>query len=316
VIDQPGAYKMTAEEYHADPCVDPSLSKSIANTLLSCSPMHARAAHPRLNPNIEPTNSDLFDAGSLAHAILLENGAKICVINPEEYPSAPKKKGEEGSVPKGWTNNAIRAARDEARSNGLIPVLPGQYVNAKRIADALRTQLKGTEAEDAFVGGESEVSLFWRETWREKAFDEAETGIWMRARLDWKPDKGNVFYDYKTTGGSANPEQWGAKTMWDTGAGLQSAFYSLLIMRVLGIENPIFRFVVQENFDPFAVSIVQLEPGDMAAMELEVYRAILAWERCLRTNVWPGYCDGKVAHVSMPGWRKMMLAERDAREEV
>ena len=104
--------------------------------------------------------------------------------------------------------------------------------------------------------------------------------------------------------------------MWDTGAALHSAFYRLGILRVLNIENSVFRFIVQENYEPFAVSIVELDPATLAAMENEVDRAIVLWERCLRTGVWPGYCDGNVAHVSMPGWRKMMLAERDIREEV
>ena len=37
-------------EYHADPAPEPSLSRSLAHTLLTRSPRHAWQAHPRLNP--------------------------------------------------------------------------------------------------------------------------------------------------------------------------------------------------------------------------------------------------------------------------
>lgn len=316
MITEPSVVKgMSSEEYHADPCPTPSLSKGVAHVLLEESPLHARAQHPRLNPNMKQQESDMLDAGSLAHALLLENGAKVCVIDPADYPSAPKKKGEEGSIPKGWTNNAIREARDEARANGLIPVLPGQHIEAKRMVESLRKHLKGTEAEDAFVGGDAEVSLFWQEIWEEEEAG-GEQSVWMRARLDWKPENGNVFYDYKTTGGSANPAVWSAKTLWETGAALQAAFYSLGISRLMGINDPVFRFVVQENFEPFAVSIIQLDPAALAIMEGQVDRAIAAWEKCLRTDVWPGYCDGRIAHVSMPGWKQYQIEERNEKEEL
>ena len=49
-------YDMTTDEYHADPCPEPSLSASIAETIWRESPNHARNEHPRLNPNFEQTN--------------------------------------------------------------------------------------------------------------------------------------------------------------------------------------------------------------------------------------------------------------------
>ena len=38
---EPGIHNLSAEVYHADPCVKPSLSSSIANVLLQQSPLHA-----------------------------------------------------------------------------------------------------------------------------------------------------------------------------------------------------------------------------------------------------------------------------------
>jgi hypothetical protein len=50
-VSTPGYHRINAEKYHADPCVVPSLSSSIAKILLRESARKAWFSHPRLNPD-------------------------------------------------------------------------------------------------------------------------------------------------------------------------------------------------------------------------------------------------------------------------
>ena len=73
MITKPGVYDLPMAEYHADPCPEPSLSSSIIRLLCSASPLHAWTAHPRLNAAYVAEESDRFDVGTAAHALLNSN---------------------------------------------------------------------------------------------------------------------------------------------------------------------------------------------------------------------------------------------------
>src|SRR5437879_7472654 len=118
MISEPGLYNLTSEEYQADPCPTASLSAGIVEILTRESPLHAWHAHPRLNPGYKEEVKTEFDIGQSAHALLFQGIDNMTVFDPAEYPNA---KG--GGVATGWTNKAIRTARDEARAQGRIPVL-------------------------------------------------------------------------------------------------------------------------------------------------------------------------------------------------
>ena len=70
--------------YHADCADTPSLSSSIAKLLLERPPYWAWAAHPKLNPEWKPAEPKAaFDIGSAAHALLLEEGAGIEMVDAD-----------------------------------------------------------------------------------------------------------------------------------------------------------------------------------------------------------------------------------------
>jgi hypothetical protein len=96
-ITTPGIYKMRAAEYHADPCLEPSLSSTIARVLCDSAPAHAQHAHPRLNLQNVEEEAEHFDIGTAAHAILLEGEAAVTVIDAKD-----------------WRTNAAKDARDAA----------------------------------------------------------------------------------------------------------------------------------------------------------------------------------------------------------
>src|SRR5260221_11592401 len=102
----PGFHKMSAEKYHADCCIVPSLSSSIAQVLLRESPRKAWFSHPRLNPAYRSQEESKFDIGTASHAMLLE-GANI--IETCDFAD--------------WRTNDAKAKRDAARAAGKIPLL-------------------------------------------------------------------------------------------------------------------------------------------------------------------------------------------------
>ncbi len=285
-IHEPGLYDMPEAQYHQDPCVEPSLSSGIARTLVHETPRHAWVKHPRLNPAYEPEEKQIFDLGSAAHAMLLGERDKLAVI---DYPD--------------YRKDAAKSARDAARAIGKIPVLTHQMAEIQAMAGAARFQLDvHEEAFDAFKDGKPEQTLIWCE-------GEGEDRIWLRARLDWLPNRRNgVYYDYKSTGMGLGEEDWPKKQLFDGGYDIQHALYRRGIRAVLGVQHPVFRFIVQENTVPHLVACYDLVPEDAANADWKVEWAINLWRWCLKRNRWPGY-PRQTMHASAPPWHAKRFEE-------
>ncbi len=282
-ITGPGVYDIPAAAYHADPAPEPSLSASIAKVLIGRTPRHAWMKHPRLNPGFVNEHKTEFDIGTAAHALLLEGESGVAVVDADSY-----------------RTKAAREMRDAAYAAGKTPLLPHQLVDVEAMVAAARVQLAAHEVGDVFTDGQPEMSLVWQ-----------EGGIWCRCRLDWLPEAGRVFYDYKTTT-SANPDAW-QRRLFDLGYDVQAAFYLRGIHEVLGIEAAEFRFVVQEKAPPYALSVVALTPGALALGEAKVHRAIEIWRDCLRADRWPGY-PADICYVDAPAWEEVRWEAAKARD--
>lgn len=285
VIDQPGLYDLPEDAYHADPCLVPSLSSSIGKKLINETPRHAWAAHPRLNPIFEREEKAAFDLGKAAHKLMLGKGAELAVIPFDDY----RKKEAKG-------------LRDDAYAAGQIPLLAEQMRAVEAMVAAGRDQLKDHEdASQAFSNGKPEVTLIWQ-----------EGPVWCRAMLDWMPNEGRRFWDYKSTGQSANPDTYG-RTMFNLGYDFQAAFYRRGIRKVLGVADPIFEFVVQENQPPFALSVIGLPPAAIDDADTDVQQAIDLWASCLEHDIWPGY-PRRTCYVDPPGYIMAQRLDREARD--
>lgn len=251
---------VTASEYHADPCETPSLSSTILKRLLTATPAHARAAHPRLNPAFVEKAEDKFDLGTAAHELLLEGEASVEVC---DFPN--------------WGTNAAKAARAVARDAGLTPLLAKDWDRVQAMANAARRQLEMVACDPApLTAGKAEQTLVWD-----------DGGVLCRARIDWLHDDLTAVDDLKTTGASASPRAW-AKTMFGMGAEIQAAFYLRGLEKALG-ARPTWRFVVQENYEPYALSVVTLAPEVLALAARKVEYALNVWRRCMTSGVWPAY---------------------------
>lgn len=275
LILTPGVYEMDAARYHADPCLRPSLSASMARLLESRSPMHAREAHPRLNPNLAGDEAtEAMQEGTALHSLILE---KTDLLEVCDFPD--------------WRTKPAQEARKTAISAGKIPVLAKRAAALYRCAERVSEQLAAhKEASDAFTNGKAETNLIWE--------DETPWGpIWCRSRVDWLG--ANVIDDLKTTPMSAHPNSWGKKLTQD-GYATQAAFYLRGCQR-LGLPIRQFRFIVVETKPPFGLCVVQPAPDLMAIAEDAVERAMETWGWCLKHDRWPGYPD-RICHIEARSW--------------
>lgn len=289
MIDQPGIYELPAEVYHADPVGPaPSLSASIAKKLLGQSPLHANYAHPRLNPEYEREDSERFDLGTAVHAHLLEGETAFAVIDADD-----------------WRTKAAKDARELARLAGRVPLLREQWERVQAMAAAARTQLtRFSEPPRPLTGGVAERVLVWYEE---------ELDIWCRARVDYLHDDYRTVDDLKSTGASANPDLWTRTVLWNTGFDIQAAFYLRGLAVLTGVDAT-FRFVVQENYEPYALSVIGLEPEALALAEKKRRLAVKLWAECLTTNRWPGY-PTRTCYAALPPWLEAQWLERELRDE-
>ncbi len=289
LITEPGRVRlMSPEDYHADPCPEPSLSSHVAHILIKQSPRHAWESHPRLNPDFQSDDKHQFDIGRVAHALMLREGIGDLVIVDADS----------------WRTKVAQQQRDEAYAHGKTPLLRHEADEVAAMVNAGQLQLAQTEACWAFSDGAPEQTLIWIEK-------TACGPIWCRARLDWFPRLGNMFYDYKTTAGSAHPDAF-FNSAWDKGYYMQAAFYMRGIAAVANIIPRDFRFVVQESKRPFALSVCALSSGALGEAHEFVTEAIETWGRCLCDDRWPGYSTHIAFADQPPVW---VQRRRDAQRE-
>lgn len=282
-----GLLTIPAHEYHADPADVPSLSSSIAHLLVTTSPAHARAAHPKLNPDFERVEDEKFDVGNVAHQMLLEGRDAVEVVYEND-----------------WRTKAAKEARAVARLDGKIPLLAKHWEQVQAMADAVRAQLGEFDCDPPLLapGGKPEQTLIW----------EDEEGVTCRALFDWLHDDMSAVDDLKTTARSANPETW-SRTLFGIGADIQVAFYLRGLEQVFGVTDVEWRFIVAESQPPFAVSVVSLGPDALALAQDKVTWAIRKWRDCLASGLWPAY-PLRVCYADLPPWEEVRFAEREMRD--
>ena len=287
ILTSPGIYdEIPAEEYHRDLCPEPSLSAGIAHRLISRSPLHAREAHPRLNPRHQEQEAGHLDFGSAAHSLLLE-GMDICEIIEADS----------------WRSKAAQEQRDAARASGLIPLLQKDWERMCALVDAVKAQTARLDVHPRpLTDGKAEQTLIWQ-----------EDGVWCRARIDWLHTTGDVIDDLKTTGTTASPYVWARNRLFADGKDLQCAHY-LRGLNVLTGVDATWRFVVVETEPPYALSVVSLAASALEIAERKRQRALELWKRSLDTDDWPGY-PREVAYAEAPPWEESRFVEAHWQEE-
>lgn len=269
-ITKPGIYIMTEQQYRDDPCLEPSLNASVAKCCLPLgsktgTAAHMKQAHPKLTPPQEEDESPAkFDLGSTFHTLILGKGAEIAVVDAKD-----------------WRTNSAKYERSKALEEGRQPVLLEQMKRAKAMMAAAWPQIEARpELLKAMQSGRPERVIVWEE--------KTEFGtIRCRSQLDWVPDHGDIFPDWKSTGASAGPGEY-SRTFFDVGGAIQDVFYRRGIRAVLGRPARMV-FPVIENYEPFLLMVHNTGPASLAMAERQVGYAIRTFAACLHSGIWPGY---------------------------
>lgn len=279
-ITEPGVYDIPAEDYHADPVPEGSLSSTGARRLLSPS---CPALFRYEQDNGQEHRAE-FDLGHAAHKLVLGVGPDIEHVDAAD-----------------WKTKAAREQRDKAYQCGAVPLLTADRDRVVAMAAALRTHplARALLTPDR---GKAEQTLVWQDE---------ETGVWRRALVDWLAGYGTrrpILVDYKTTV-HADPESI-RRSVAKYGYHCQAAWY-LDGAHTLGWpDDTAFLFIFQEKTAPHLVSVVELDDIALGIGRERNRRAIDVYVECRTTGHWPGYSDD-VTYIALPAW-----AERRELEEI
>lgn len=276
----PGFHVVPSAAYHADPCVAPSLSSSLAQVLLRESPRKAWFSHPRLNPKFREKHEDKFDLGTCAHAMLLENDpSKIAIVEAND-----------------WRTKAAQEQKAAARAAGKTPLLSKHYDEVRLMVDAALAFIAESEIADYWFNAEPELVGVWR-----------EGGTWLRCRFDKIAKASGVIMDYKTTDSTVEPEAF-SRFLIRMGYHIQDAFYRRGAVK-LGLSEPKFVFLAQSCEPPYECTLHGCHSALQEIADAEVERAVRIWTECMTRGKWPSY-GGRI-HWAMPTTYQM--TEHEAR---
>jgi hypothetical protein len=275
MLTDPGFYEMEGDDYHDDPAPEPSLSNSIGQILLERCPHAAWWNHPRLNPQFQERHAVKFDRGTVAHKLLLGKGKDFRIIEADDYRS-----------------KAAQQQRDAIREAGFVPVLVHHYQTAAAMATSARRQLKDIEGGPwAFSPEFGDIELC--------GVSRDPIGCWTRTLIDFcglRVPPGPVCWDYKTTAGTAAPLQIKShfnRMGWAFQAAFQERIITTLKPELAGRVQ--FRFLVQEDEEPYMCSVVEPAPDARTLAHKQVAAACAIWKACSAAGRWPGYPRASVA---------------------
>jgi hypothetical protein len=293
MIPQPGIHKgVTMEQYLAMHAVNASLLHELDERCPAAA-LYASWLNPNPDEADEEDETVQQGVGTIAHSVLLEGStACVAVIDPNDHA------GPRGGIPKGWTNDSIKAARAEAIAAGKVPIFPGKMRKVERMVAAARAYIETLKAEEPHVwalfqpaGGDSELTMVWQE----------RDGTLCKIRPDRiSPDR-RLSVNYKTTGASASPAVWFRRQALTLGYPMASAFYERGIQLTCGVDEATELWLVQEQEPPYLCSLVGLDAQAQALAARRMRGALQSWAACVASGRWPGY-PTRAAYPEMPPW--------------
>jgi len=173
------------------------------------------------------------------------------------------------------------------------------FYNALRIRDAVRAD----EIAKPFLNdGKPEVTL---------QFDDPETLIPCKARLDWISQPNNVLVDLKTSH-NVNPWKFG-KIGADLYYHSQCAFYQRAL-RANSMETPDFAILITvENSPPHDVVVMEVDSHSLRVGDELCGNWLHDLSNCLASGKWPGQASS-IQRFMLPIWAGGRSPEDDIEE--
>ena len=303
LITAAGAYAdISAEDYHRSPDLlpAPSLSSSGAKTLLAKSPLHYWFDSP-LNPNRPPEpDKPHFAIGKAAHDFILLSDRW-----PLHYHVLPESYRAPSSRTVNFTDEQLAALA--AQDAGLTLLRHDEAQTVMAVAAALQ---RNDLAMAALTNGATEETLAWQDP---------RTGVWLRARPDFRPNSiaeqrpVRVVADLKFVASShASPEGF-QRAIANFGYHQSAALYSDGIKAIYGQHPTHWLHVAVEKEPPHCVALYELPGEDIERGRVLNRRAIDLFARCLDAGKWPGWADEPLP-VGLPGWARHRLDDATPEE--
>lgn len=301
IITKPGAYPGIDEaDYHDNPHLlpGPSLSSTGAKRLLNKSPYHFWFDSP-MNPD-RPVREDKrhLNVGKAAHDLILlsERWPTFYHVLPQGFATNKTKKMPEAV-----------AAYEAAVERGLVILRHDDAEVVRAVAASLQ---RNPIAMSALTNGETETTLAWQD---------AETGVWLRARPDFMPHAvrvgGDVIVvsDLKFVAATnADPEGF-KRAIANFGYHQSAAFYGDGIKAVFGRFPTHWLHVVVEKDPPYCVALYELPQEDIERGRWLNREAIRIFASCIETGKWPGFADEPVP-VGLPVWARKQIDDVEGHE--
>src|SRR5574337_1386605 len=267
-----------AAEYHASA----GFSSTIARTLISRTPAHAKAQADGHGKDTPAT-----DMGTAVHQLLLRDDRVRVAAFPD------------------YRTKDAQAWRDGVRAEGCVPMLAHKWEEARTIADRVREQIIALNLDPVpFTEGTAEHVIRW-----------TDRGVDCRAMLDWLRDDLETIDDLKTTS-DASPRGFQRK-VWNRRYDIQAAFYLRAAAAWLGeMSHPIkprFRWVAVETEYPCLVTVHEPDKLALENADARVDEALDLWRACVENDTWPGY-GALVNQVGPVPWEQDKWASVDIDE--
>jgi hypothetical protein len=254
---------ISQDEYHALP----HFSSSVAKELIARSALHARSAAGKA-----PTK--LMDRGTIIHRLVLGKGKDYVIVDHGD-----------------WRSKAAQAKRDDARAQGLVPVLGCDFEDYAIAAEKIRIQLADR---GVVLDGESELAIEWTE-------ETPHGPVLCKGMLDHCWRSNGLILDLKITENASQPAI--ERTAESLGYGVQWAAYSRALTALdPGLAGRVgFAFAFCEPDDPWAINLAEPD-GVFQQLGMQRWlRAVSTWAECMKNDRWPGYGQA-VNPLTAPTW--------------
>lgn len=266
---KPGIYEgLSFEEYQAIEALNQSALKSMKPT-----PRHFYEEHLAPNREKKPaTKAQLL--GSAIHTAILE---------PDQfdvrYAKLPECDRRTKAGKELYDKFVVESGTKQVLSSDEFD-LCSMYLREARKSLTLSTIMES---------GEPEVTIVW---------EDKETGILLKARIDWLAPEKHLIFDPKTT---VSAEYFAfQRSVVNYGYDIQAAFYCDGLKVLTDIEYAfVFGAFEKNTFLSPAYYFASEEILDRGRKE---YRRLLSqYKFCRDNNVWPGYPD-EIQSLTLPKW--------------
>ncbi|MES3042712.1 PD-(D/E)XK nuclease-like domain-containing protein [Sphingomonas faeni] len=301
LIQTAGAYPdISNDDYHGrEICPAPSISSTGLKKLVGAIGLQTKGATPRhywegsaLNPNRRPQEkTDALRLGSAFHdALLLPElwqDRNVYHVTPEGF-SRSKTKAMASEI----------ADADAAEAAGCVIITADE----RDQIDAMVAAMRANPLVNAVLSdGEAETTLAWQDK---------ETGVWLRARPDWMPKRKHIGINVKTTTDASHSgfQSDVTKYRYAMSAALELDGIEAVFGSRPGnylhptIEKPAKGAWQAGDYMP--VALWELPADDIEYGRAMNRRAIRIFADCLSADRWPGYADEPAMCGISPWMRK------------